>query len=244
MLAWTGLADLVRPLRARLPTRRAPDAKDVQKVLDKAVAFLQSAQAADGSFSPKFAGPGVTASSRPACSATASVPTTRWWPRRSSYLESRSRRTAASTTRAWPTTRPASPSWPSRRPTPDGKYDTIIKNAAQVPEDAAARRATPTRTSQFGGVGYDGKTPARPVQHAVLRRGPARRRRAEGRPGHQEGARSSSAAARTCPARPTTSRSPRRRPRTTRAASSTTRSTRTTSRHKTPRRRPALARAA
>ena len=37
------------------------DAKEVQAVLDKAVAFLKNRQAADGSFSAKSTGPGVTA---------------------------------------------------------------------------------------------------------------------------------------------------------------------------------------
>src|SRR4051812_36572026 len=37
------------------------DAKDVQAVLDKAVEYLKKHQSADGSFSVKFTGPGVTA---------------------------------------------------------------------------------------------------------------------------------------------------------------------------------------
>lgn len=36
-------------------------AKDIQPLLDKAIAFLKTSQGADGSFSPKIAGPGVSA---------------------------------------------------------------------------------------------------------------------------------------------------------------------------------------
>ena len=38
-----------------------PEAKELKIVVDKAIAFLKSSQGADGSFSPKVAGPGVSA---------------------------------------------------------------------------------------------------------------------------------------------------------------------------------------
>src|SRR2546430_2099794 len=38
-----------------------PDPKEVQALIDKAAAFLKSRQGADGGFSPKIAGPGVSA---------------------------------------------------------------------------------------------------------------------------------------------------------------------------------------
>src|SRR5215831_8329914 len=38
-----------------------PSAKDVQAVLDKAIAFLKAHQGKDGGFAPKVAGPGVSA---------------------------------------------------------------------------------------------------------------------------------------------------------------------------------------
>lgn len=38
-----------------------PSAKDIQEMLDKAIGFLKSRQGADGSFSPKVAGPGISA---------------------------------------------------------------------------------------------------------------------------------------------------------------------------------------
>ncbi len=41
--------------------KTADDAKEVQEVVDRGIAFLKSSQGADGSYSPKIAGPGVTA---------------------------------------------------------------------------------------------------------------------------------------------------------------------------------------
>src|SRR5258707_686342 len=45
------------------PGGRAPEptAKDVQRITDKALVFLKTQQAADGSFSAQRAGPGITA---------------------------------------------------------------------------------------------------------------------------------------------------------------------------------------
>ena len=37
-----------------------PSASEVRAVIDKGIAYLKSRQGADGSFSPKVAGPGVT----------------------------------------------------------------------------------------------------------------------------------------------------------------------------------------
>ena len=60
------LAGLLLCLVAVPPARAAdtnvgPDAKDVQAVADKAIEYLRSKQESDGSWSPKTAGPGVTA---------------------------------------------------------------------------------------------------------------------------------------------------------------------------------------
>ena len=46
---------------ARAADKVGPDPKEVKEVRDKAIAYLRTHQGADGSFSPKVAGPGVTA---------------------------------------------------------------------------------------------------------------------------------------------------------------------------------------
>src|SRR5438105_3377144 len=48
------------PLRAG-DTPKEPTAKEAQVLIDKALAFLKTQQAADGSFSAQRAGPGITA---------------------------------------------------------------------------------------------------------------------------------------------------------------------------------------
>jgi prenyltransferase beta subunit len=54
-LALLGMAFVAVPARAQ-----EVDAKEKQEVVAKAIAYLKSSQNADGSFSPKIAGPGVT----------------------------------------------------------------------------------------------------------------------------------------------------------------------------------------
>ena len=51
---------LSAPARAADPAA-GPDPKELQAVLDKAIAYLRAHQGEDGSFSPKIAGPGISA---------------------------------------------------------------------------------------------------------------------------------------------------------------------------------------
>jgi Squalene-hopene cyclase C-terminal domain len=55
------LLSLLPNAESNEPAKVGPDPKEVQKALDKAVAFLKTSQGKDGSFSPKIAGPGITA---------------------------------------------------------------------------------------------------------------------------------------------------------------------------------------
>ncbi len=56
-----GLLLTMRPAAESAQAKSGPSPQDVQKAVDKAVDFLKTSQQADGSFSPKFAGPGITA---------------------------------------------------------------------------------------------------------------------------------------------------------------------------------------
>ncbi|MBI1831725.1 MAG: terpene cyclase/mutase family protein, partial [Planctomycetes bacterium] len=60
VLVAAGVVLLVTSAESAQGTKVGPSAKDVQTVRDKAIAFLRSSQNKDGSFSPKFAGPGIT----------------------------------------------------------------------------------------------------------------------------------------------------------------------------------------
>src|SRR5262245_25439060 len=56
------LALLLAPTTQLLPAdEQTPDAKALDSLVSKAIAFLRASQSADGSFSPRLAGPGVTA---------------------------------------------------------------------------------------------------------------------------------------------------------------------------------------
>jgi Squalene-hopene cyclase C-terminal domain len=60
-LAAATLLSALPNAESKEPGKIGPDPKDVQKTVDKAVEFLKTKQGKDGSFSPKIAGPGVTA---------------------------------------------------------------------------------------------------------------------------------------------------------------------------------------
>ena len=61
LLASVGLVLSIQPAAESGQGKLGPNPTDVQKVLDKAVGFLKTSQTKDGGFSPKFAGPGITA---------------------------------------------------------------------------------------------------------------------------------------------------------------------------------------
>ncbi|MSQ94571.1 MAG: hypothetical protein EXR98_08435 [Gemmataceae bacterium] len=61
LLLSAGLLLSVQPTADSGQPKTGPNSADVQKVLDKAVAYLKTTQQPDGGFSPKFAGPGITA---------------------------------------------------------------------------------------------------------------------------------------------------------------------------------------
>ena len=133
-----------------------PDPKEVQAVVDKAYEFLKSRQKPDGSFEPARGRAGHNGPDRgrahPARQ-TDRRPGRREGPRvpREERPEGRRRLRQG-------------PGQLHDQPRHDGvqggeqggKYDTIIANAAEVPQVAPARRAG--RELPFGGVGYDGKS--------------------------------------------------------------------------------------
>lgn len=61
LIAGCGLLLGLQPAAVSGQARLGPDPQDVRKVADKAIKFLKSSQDQDGAFSPKIAGPGITA---------------------------------------------------------------------------------------------------------------------------------------------------------------------------------------
>lgn len=143
------------PLRA---AGEGPDAKDVQAVVDKATAYLRKSQAADGSYSARFTGPGVTALVAAALIRDGLSTTDPTVTKALGYLEKSVKpdggvydgRLANYTTSVAVMT--------FKEANSGGKYDTIVKNAAAFLKGlqyagAKADEADP----RYGGVGYDGK---------------------------------------------------------------------------------------
>ncbi len=60
LMLTAGLLLSMEPAVESAQGKFGPEPKDMQVVIDKAVAFLKTSQTADGAFSPKFAGPGIT----------------------------------------------------------------------------------------------------------------------------------------------------------------------------------------
>ena len=91
------------------PPARAvgPDPKDVQAVLDKGYAFLKKHQGEDGSFSPRVAGPGVTALVVAALIRNGYGDDDPVVAKGLAYLEKNVKEDGSISRRTWPTTRPA-----------------------------------------------------------------------------------------------------------------------------------------
>ena len=214
------------------PPARAvgPDAKDVRAVLDKGYAFLKQHQGEDGSWSPRTAGPGVTALVVSALLRNGYGDDDPVVAKGLDYLEKNVKQDGGIYSKGLANYTTSVALMAFQEANKGGKYDAIIKNATKFLkglQDDSADASDP----HFGGVGYDGK--GRPdlsntqffidslIQAGVPKDDPAIQRALKFVEPLPEPARP----------KPTTSRSrPRRRP-TTRAASftgrtPTTRSTR------------------
>ena len=119
--------------------------QEIRAVLDKALGYLKTSQAKDGSFSAKLAGPGITGvvvAGLIQGGVSADEPVVARALKHTS--KPRSRTTAASTARASLTTPPASPSWPSTKRT--RAANTTPSSATPAPSSRESRRKTTPRT--------------------------------------------------------------------------------------------------
>lgn len=111
-------------------TKKEPTAKDAQVLIDKAVSFLKSQQAEDGSFSAKRLGPGITAVVVAALLRNGQSPKEPVIAKALAYLEKSVQKDGGVYDKflANYTTSVAVVAF--REANKDGKYDTIIKNAS------------------------------------------------------------------------------------------------------------------
>jgi len=130
-----------------------PDPKDVEAVLDKAVAFLKTTQKKDGSFSPKIAGPGVSALVAASLLRNGVSPRDPLVARTLAYLEKQVQKDGGIYNKFLANYTTSVAVMAFHEANRDGKYDSIIKEATaflrrvQYGDDA--------KDVRYGGTGYD-----------------------------------------------------------------------------------------
>jgi squalene-hopene/tetraprenyl-beta-curcumene cyclase len=164
MTAWRIVTCLVvagLSLSVARPARAAdvgPDAKDVKAVADKAIAYLKKNQATDGSWSPKFTGPGCTALIVAAMLRNGVGPDDPAVAKAIKYLESNIKKDGGiynkDTGLANYTTSIAVMAL--QEANRDKKYDAVIKSATAYLK--GLQQKDDDKDVKFGGVGYDEKS--------------------------------------------------------------------------------------
>jgi len=134
---------------------KGPSAKDLKAVADKAAAYLKSAQGPDGSFSPKVAGPGVTALVTAALLKNGYTTKDPVVAKSLKYLEGQVQKDGGvySKNLANYTTSVAVMAF--KEANEGGKYDSVIKNAADFLK--GIQHGGEESDPQHGGFDYTGK---------------------------------------------------------------------------------------
>ncbi len=136
--------------------RAAPDAKDVQATLDKAIAYLKKSQTANGSWSAQRTGPGVTALIV-AGMIRAGVPTDDpTLAKALAYLEKNVKKDGGIYDRGLANYVTSCGVMAFADANKDGKYDTVLKNAAAFLKGLQTPSTDP-KNPRGGGLSYDGK---------------------------------------------------------------------------------------
>ena len=135
-----------------------PDPREMKAVVDKAVAFLKSSQGQDGSYSPRRAGPGISAVVAAALlrnGLTADEPVV---ARTLTYLEKSVKKDGGIYDRFLANYTTSVAIMAFAEANSGGKYDTLIKKATgflrQMQFDDSK---VESGDAKYGGVGYDGK---------------------------------------------------------------------------------------
>lgn len=133
-----------------------PDAKEVQAVREKAVAYLRKSQAADGSFSRMF-GPGVTALVVAGMARNGYTADDAAMKKALDYLTGKVQKDGGIYDKRLANYTTSVALMALHEANAGGRYDTILKNAAaflkKLQQDDPA-----TQDVRFGGVGYDGRS--------------------------------------------------------------------------------------
>ncbi len=137
----------------------APSAQEIQAVLDKAVAFLKSRQEPSGAFSPKRAGPGITAlvaASLLRSGYSAKEPVV---AKALAYLQKSIKPDGGIYDKFLANYTTSVAIMAFKEANTGGKYDAILKKAAAFIRGLQyGDPKTDPKSVQFGGFGYDGKS--------------------------------------------------------------------------------------
>jgi squalene-hopene/tetraprenyl-beta-curcumene cyclase len=130
-----------------------PDPKEIQEVLDKAIAFLKQKQNDDGSFAPKLAGPGVTALVVAGLLRNGQGFDDPIVTKALGYMEKKVKKNGGIYDKALANYTTSVSLMAFREANKKGKYDTLIKNATKFLKKL--QDSTDEKDLKFGGVGYD-----------------------------------------------------------------------------------------
>jgi squalene-hopene/tetraprenyl-beta-curcumene cyclase len=133
-----------------------PDPKEVQELVDRAVAFLKDRQGANGSFSPKVAGPGISALVVAALLRNGRGADDPLVAKTLAYLEKSVKKDGGIYDKALANYTTSVSLMAFKEANTGGKYDTLIKNASQFLR--GLQDTSDEKDPQHGGVGYGGKT--------------------------------------------------------------------------------------
>ncbi len=156
MLVSAGLfLSLERPADSA-QAKSGPDPKELQKVVDKAVGYLKSSQQKDGAFTPKVAGPGITAIAVAAMLRNGVGPQEPVVAKGLEYLASQTKDDGGIYSKFLANYTTAVALMAFREANEKGKYDQVIKKASEFMKKI--QHDEEDTNLDHGGFGYDKKS--------------------------------------------------------------------------------------
>jgi squalene-hopene/tetraprenyl-beta-curcumene cyclase len=143
-------------LPGRAADEKGVSAREVQAVRDKGIAYLKQTQAADGSWSAKRAGPGITALVVAAMVRSGVSPDDPTVAKALAYLESRVQKDGGIYEKFLANYTTSVALMALAECNKDGRYKTVMQNATKFLK--GLQDARDEADAKYGGVGYDGKS--------------------------------------------------------------------------------------
>jgi squalene-hopene/tetraprenyl-beta-curcumene cyclase len=150
------LAGLLISPPSRADDTVGPKAEDVAAVIDKATSFLKQRQGADGSFSPKLGGPGITALIVASLLRSGVGPDDPTVAKALAYLEKSVQKDGGIYDKFLANYTTSVALVALHEANKNGRYDTVIKNATKFLKSLQYDEAmVEEKDVRFGGLGYD-----------------------------------------------------------------------------------------